>query len=112
MSDAISGFQNDLKKINKEDDVITMIFSEFGRRVPENTSLGTDHGTANHVYIVGSRVNGGHYQDVPNLDDLDDGDNLKFTTDFRKVYATLIDNWLESNSQEVLGNKFDRIGFI
>ena len=112
LSDAISGFQNDLKRINKEDDVITMIFSEFGRRVPENTSLGTDHGTANHVYIVGSRVNGGHYQDVPNLDDLDDGDNLKFTTDFRKVYATLIDNWLESNSQEVLGNKFDRIGFI
>ena len=111
-SDAVSGFQNDLKKINKEDEVITMVFSEFGRRVPENTSLGTDHGTANHVYIVGSKVNGGHYEDVPNLDDLDDGDNLKHTTDFRRIYATLIDNWLKSDSKKVLGKNFDKIGFI
>ena len=89
-----------------------MGFSEFGRRVPENTSLGTDHGTANHVYIVGSKIKGGHYEDVPNLDDLDDGDNLKHTTDFRKIYATLIDNWLKSDSKKVLGKNFDKIGFI
>ena len=101
MSDAVSGFQTDLKKINRENEVITMIFSEFGRRVPENTSLGTDHGTANHVYIVGSKVNGGHYEDIPNLDDLDDGDNLKHTTDFRRIYATLIDNWLNLTQKKV-----------
>ena len=71
-----------------------MIFSEFGRRVPENTSLGTDHGTANLMFVVGKPVKGGHYGDAAEPDRARRGDNLVYTTDFRRVYATVIDGWL------------------
>jgi uncharacterized protein (DUF1501 family) len=73
--------------------VAVMIFTEFGRRVEENGSLGTDHGTATPMFIVGKGVKGGLYGEHPSLTDLDDG-NLKMTTDFRRVYATMIDGWL------------------
>ncbi len=76
------------------DDVTLMIFSEFGRRVPENTSLGTDHGAANAMFVAGKNVMGGHYGDLPSLTKLDAGDNLAFTTDFRRVYATMTEGWL------------------
>ena len=70
-----------------------MIFTEFGRRVEENGSLGTDHGTATPMFIVGKGVKGGFYGKHPSLTDLDDG-NMKMTTDFRRVYATMIKEWL------------------
>jgi uncharacterized protein (DUF1501 family) len=84
----------DMARIGRADDVAVMIFSEFGRRVPENTSLGTDHGAANTMFVVGGQVKGGQYGDIPNLTALDAGDNLKFTTDFRRVYATMAETWL------------------
>ncbi|HCU89577.1 MAG TPA: hypothetical protein DGR97_06530, partial [Gammaproteobacteria bacterium] len=88
--------------------VTLLAFSEFGRRVPENTSLGTDHGTANVMFVAGKNVNGGHYGRAPSLTDLDDGDNLIYTTDFRRVYATVIDGWLRLGvSKELLGGEFD-----
>ena len=93
-SDAVSGFMLDLKRIGRADDVVVMIFSEFGRRVPENANLGTDHGTANLMFAVGSQVKGGQYGQVPSLTKLDEGDNLIYTTDFRRVYATMIAGWL------------------
>ncbi len=93
-SDAVAGFMKDMERIGRADDVVVMVFSEFGRRVPENTSLGTDHGTANHMYLVGKPVRGGHYGTPPDLDKLDEGDNLQFTTDFRRVYASVIEGWL------------------
>jgi uncharacterized protein (DUF1501 family) len=77
------------------DRVSVLAFSEFGRRVPENTSLGTDHGAANVMFMAGKNVRGGHYGKLPSLTELDDGDNLRFTTDFRRVYATAIDGWLQ-----------------
>jgi uncharacterized protein (DUF1501 family) len=83
-----------------------MVFSEFGRRAAENTSLGTDHGTANHMYVIGKPVKGGHYGDVPSLTDLDTDGNLKFTTDFRRVYASLIEGWLRHDSKPLLGGDF------
>lgn len=107
-SDAISGFMQDMERIGRADDVTMMVFSEFGRRVPENTSLGTDHGAANNMFVLGKRVKGGHFGDVPNLTKLDEGDNLPFTTDFRRVYATMVENWLGvGNSQPVLTGKFE-----
>lgn len=107
-SDAISGFMQDMERIGLADDVTMMVFSEFGRRVPENTSLGTDHGAANNMFVVGKRVKGGHYGDVPSLTRLDEGDNLPFTTDFRRVYATMVESWLSvGNSQPVLTGKFE-----
>ena len=94
VSDAVAGFMKDMQRIGRADDVVVLVFSEFGRRVPENTSLGTDHGTANHMYLIGKPVKGGHYGTPSNLDALDEGDNLVFTTDFRRVYASVIDGWL------------------
>ncbi|MGH7949878.1 MAG: DUF1501 domain-containing protein, partial [Candidatus Binataceae bacterium] len=108
VSDAVAGFMKDMERIGRADDVAMLVFSEFGRRVPENTSLGTDHGTANHMYLVGKKVKGGHYGEPPNLAKLDDGDNLVHTTDFRRVYASAIEGWLGyGDSSAVLRGKFD-----
>jgi uncharacterized protein (DUF1501 family) len=93
-SDAVSAFLKDLERIGRADDVVVMIFSEFGRRVPENVNLGTDHGTANLMFVAGKPVNGGQYGMVPSLTKLDGGDNLVYTTDFRRVYATMIAGWM------------------
>jgi uncharacterized protein (DUF1501 family) len=93
-SDAVSAFIRDLERIKRDDDVVVMVFSEFGRRVPENVNLGTDHGAANLMFVVGNQVKGGHYGTIPSLTKLDAGDNLIYTTDFRRVYATMISGWL------------------
>ena len=93
-SDAIMGFMRDLERIGKADEVAILVFSEFGRRVPENANQGTDHGTANPMFIIGKGVKGGHYGKPVNLTQLDAGDNLAHTTDFRRVYATLSQGWM------------------
>src|ERR1700692_4023079 len=71
----VSCFLTDLERIKRADDVVVMIFSEFGRRVPENVNLGTDHGAANLMFVVGNKVKGGHYGKIPSLTELDAGDN-------------------------------------
>jgi uncharacterized protein (DUF1501 family) len=93
-SDAVAAFLRDLERIKRGNDVVVMMFSEFGRRVPENVNLGTDHGAANLMFVIGNQVKGGHYGTVPSLTKLDSGDNLIYTTDFRRVYATMISRWL------------------
>jgi uncharacterized protein (DUF1501 family) len=93
-SDALSAFLLDLERIGRAEDVVVMVFSEFGRRVPENVNLGTDHGTANLMFVAGKPVKGGQYGAIPSLTKLDEGDNLIYTTDFRRVYATMIAGWL------------------
>lgn len=92
-SDHIAAFMRDMARLGRAGDVVLMAFSEFGRRVAENTSLGTDHGTAGPAFIIGAPVAGGHYGRHPSLTDLDDG-NLKFTTDYRQIYSTLIKGWM------------------
>lgn len=84
-----------------------LVFSEFGRRVPENTNLGTDHGAAGLMFVIGDAVKGGHYGEPPSLVDLDPGDNLLFTTDFRRVYATVIEGFLGIPAERVLGSPFE-----
>ena len=107
-SDAVSAFVRDLERIGRADDVALMIFSEFGRRVPENVTLGTDHGAANVMFVVGNGVKGGHYGEVPSLTKLAEGDNLAYTTDFRRVYQTLISEWLEhGGSDDILRGEFE-----
>jgi len=89
-----------------------MMFTEFGRRVEENGSLGTDHGTAGPMFLFGThdRIKGGFYGRPPSLTDLDDG-NLKMTTDFRSVYATAIKEWLGYDDTDVvLKGRFDALG--
>ncbi len=93
-SDAVTAFLQDLERIGRADDVVVMVFSEFGRRAPENVNLGTDHGAANLMFVAGKQVKGGQYGTVPSLSKLDAGDNLVYTTDFRRVYATMIAGWL------------------
>jgi uncharacterized protein (DUF1501 family) len=106
-ADAIFAFMADMERIGRADDVIILVFSEFGRRVPENTSLGTDHGTAGLMFVIGKPVKGGHYGLVPSLTDLTEGDNLRHTTDFRRVYATVTEGWLGyPDTQVLLGEDF------
>jgi uncharacterized protein (DUF1501 family) len=111
-SDAVEGFFREMQRIGRADDVVMYVHSEFGRRVPENTSLGTDHGTAQINFLVGNAVQGGMYGQPPRLDELVLGDNLQSTTDFRRVYATLIDEWLGADATKVLGQPFDPLGII
>jgi uncharacterized protein (DUF1501 family) len=106
-SDAVAAFLKDLERIGRADDVVVMVFSEFGRRVPENVNLGTDHGAANLMFVAGKQVKGGQYGTVPSLTKLDPGDNLVFTTDFRRVYATMIAGWLGlKDTRELLNGEF------
>src|SRR5262245_14830696 len=105
-SDAIDRFFREMERIGRADDVIMYVHSEFGRRVPENTSLGTDHGTAQVNFVIGNAVKGGMYGMPPSLSNLVLGDNLENTTDFRDVYTTLIERWLGVDAAKVLGQKF------
>lgn len=111
-SDAIAGFFRELERIGRADDVVMYVHSEFGRRVPENTSLGTDHGTAQVNFVIGNGVKGGLYGEPPSLEELVLGDNLATTTDFRRVYATLITDWLGADANHVLGQPFETLGFL
>ena len=90
-----------------------MVFSEFGRRVPENVSLGTDHGAANLMFVAGSKVKGGNYGQIASLTKLDEGDNLVYTTDFRRVYATMIQGWLGyRDTKTLLNGEFEGFGMF
>lgn len=93
LGDALHAFSEDLKAHRQQDRVATMVFSEFGRRVQENSSRGTDHGAAAPLFMIGTKIKAGLIGKHPSLSDLDDGD-LKFHTDFRNVYASLLTNWL------------------
>ena len=110
-SNAIAAFQGEMEAIGKADKIVVLVFSEFGRRTFENTSGGTDHGAAAPMFLIGNRVKGGLHGPNPNLTDLSDGD-LKFTTDFREVYATAVDDWLGGDSTVVLGTKFKSVEVI
>jgi uncharacterized protein (DUF1501 family) len=102
----------DVKRIGRKDDVAVMLFTEFGRRVEENGSLGTDHGTATPMFVAGHGVKGGFYGKHPSLTDLDDG-NMKMTTDFRRVYASLIQEWLGyDDTPTILKGRFESIGMF
>jgi uncharacterized protein (DUF1501 family) len=106
-ADALHGFLRDLERMGAADRVTVLVFSEFGRRVPENANLGSDHGTANVMFVAGPKVRGGHYGEPPALDQLNADDNLQFTTDFRRVYASVIDGWLKPGAAgQVLGGSF------
>jgi len=102
---------DDLTAAKLADRVLLMAFSEFGRRPAENGSLGTDHGTAGPVFIAGADVKAGLIGEPPRLADLVDGD-LKWSVDFRRVYATLLDHWLKVPSEAVLGQKFAPVAVL
>jgi uncharacterized protein (DUF1501 family) len=110
-ADGISAFYADLAAHGNDNRVLTMTFSEFGRRVAENGSRGTDHGSAAPVFVIGGGVKGGLYGQHPSLDALDNG-NLTFTTDFRSVYATVLEKWLKRPSSGVIGGSFAQLPLL
>ena len=113
-SDAVEAFYRDLVEHNLADKVIILQWSEFGRRPGENDSLGTDHGTASPLFVIGDAVHGGLYGEQPSLQatDLDDADNMRFTVDYRSVYATILNKWLAGDARQVLGRDFEDVGFL
>ena len=111
LSAAMSAFQGDLNAHGKDDQVLTMTFSEFGRRPAENGSGGTDHGTAAPLFVMGSKVKGGLLGSAPDLG-ISEKEDLEYATDFRGIYSSLIDKWLEADSSHILGEKFDHVPFI
>lgn len=102
-ADALKALLDDLKEAGLDDRVVVMTFSEFGRRIGENNSEGTDHGTAGPVFLAGTPVKGGLLGNPPNLSDAVDGD-LKVQQDFRSIYATILDQWLNVDPGSVLGS--------
>ena len=108
LGESVKSFVNDMKAQGNLERVLVMTFSEFGRRVSENANAGTDHGAAAPMFMVGSKVRGGLVGRYPSLapGDLAQGD-LKYTTDFRSVYAAVLEGWLKTRSEPILGRKFD-----
>lgn len=112
MNEAITAFVKDLKANNRFQDVMLMSFSEFGRRVAQNASGGTDHGTANNMFFVsGGLKQKGVLNALPDLNDLQEGD-LKHKIDFKQVYATILKNWLHTDDKSILGKQFDHLPFL
>jgi uncharacterized protein (DUF1501 family) len=107
-SSAVGAFMRDIKKRGLQDKVTILAFSEFGRRVKENGSMGTDHGEAGPVFLVGANVKGGMYGQYPSLQKTHQGD-LSYTVDFRSVYATALEHVLQVNPKDVLGASFETL---
>ena len=112
MNDAIKAFTTDLKSNHRFQDVLMVTFSEFGRRVSQNASGGTDHGTANNMFLIGGGLKQkGLINDMTNLNDLSEGD-LKYTVDFKNVYATLLNKWLETDDRKILCRESAYLQFV
>ena len=112
MNDAVGAFVKDLKSNGRFNDVLLFTFSEFGRRVAQNASGGTDHGTANNMFFVsGGLKEKGLLNPLPDLTNLDGGD-LRFNVDFKNVYATVLDRWLLADSAKILGQPYSKLSFI
>jgi uncharacterized protein (DUF1501 family) len=110
-SEALEAFVNRLEQAGQADRVLAMTFSEFGRRVAENASEGTDHGAAAPLFFSGAKLPTAVIGNHPSLHDLDDGD-LKFSTDFRRVYATVLEKWFQTPSLNILGSEFPALDII
>ena len=112
-SKSIEVFVKDLEQNDTFKDTLILTFSEFGRRVQQNAADGTDHGAANNVFVIGKHLKKpGFYNEAPNLLDLDANKDIKFSVDFRNIYATLLDKWLEVDATTILNKQFNSLDFI
>ena len=112
VSEGIEALVTDLKQANRLDDVLILVFSEFGRRASQNASNGTDHGKANNVFVISSQLKkSGIYNSSPDLEHLDEGD-VVHNVDFRSIYATIMKKWLRADDSKILGRSFDQLAFI
>jgi len=108
----LAAFYQDLQAHGKADDVLVLTWSEFGRRVEQNGNGGTDHGAGSVLFALGNGVQSGLYGDAPNLAALIDNGNVPYTTDFRRVYATVIERWLGVPHEALLGQRWEQLGFL
>jgi len=111
LSEGLAAFQKDLEAHKLDEQVLTMTFSEFGRRPNENESRGTDHGTAAPLFVMGTKVKGAIHGTAPSLK-LQRNQDLTFSTDFRQVYATVLDRWLACPTDQVLGRSYRPLAFV
>lgn len=111
VSEAVTEFQREITSQGNSDRILTMCFSEFGRRVQENASKGTDHGTAGPIFLIGDQVKPGFVGAHPDLSDLIEGD-LKHHTDFRQVYAAVLVKWLGCDSSNILKGHYEPVDAI
>jgi uncharacterized protein (DUF1501 family) len=112
LNDAVKAFTDDVKKQGRFDDLLLFTFSEFGRRVAQNASGGTDHGAANNMFFIGGALKQqGLINPLPDLADLQDGD-LKHRVDFRDVYATVLRKWLDADDRQILGKPSAYLNFL
>jgi uncharacterized protein (DUF1501 family) len=111
LSEGLAAFQKDLEGKKLDGQVLTMTFSEFGRRPSENESRGTDHGTAAPLFVMGTRVKAGLHGSAPNLD-VERNEDLAFSTDFRAVYSTVLGNWLGCDATKILGAEHKPLSFV
>ena len=112
-AESLYAFVKDLKKSGNFDDTLILTFSEFGRRVKQNAANGTDHGSANNIYIIGKNLNKpGIYNPLASLSNLDDNGDLKFDIDFRQVYATILENWLGADTKGIISGNPQKLNFI
>jgi uncharacterized protein (DUF1501 family) len=111
LSDGLGAFWQDLKQQKNNDRVLLMTFSEFGRRVVANASNGTDHGAAAPMFVMGSSIRQGIVSRHPSMTDLDQGD-LKYVVDFRSVYASVLQNWLNTPSKPILGDQYPLLPLV
>jgi uncharacterized protein (DUF1501 family) len=113
LNGAVKAFQDDLKAAKLDERVVVLVFSEFGRTVKENGSAGTDHGTAAPVFLMGRPVKGGLVGTTPSLTDLDPSHgDLRAGIDFRRVYATVLEDWLGLPARSALGGIFERLALF
>ena len=111
-AEGMKALVEDLKRNNLLNDTLIMTFSEFGRRVKQNGSGGTDHGTANNLFLIGGNLRkAGFFNNGPDLQKLDKGD-LIYQVDFRNIYATILENWLEADAPAVLGKNFTKLNIL
>ena len=112
LNDAVCAFTKDLQQQHRFEDLLLFTFSEFGRRVAQNASGGTDHGTANNMFLVsGGLQQKGVLNPLPDLSNLDEGD-LRYQVDFKNVYATILQKWLKANDQAILKGQYAPLNFI
>jgi uncharacterized protein (DUF1501 family) len=112
-AEGVETFVNDLKQNGTFKDTLILTFSEFGRRVKQNAANGTDHGTANNVFVIGENLKKqGFYNNLDSLEDLDNNGDLKFEVDFRTIYATLLNKWLNVDDEKILNHKFQQLNFV
>ena len=112
-AEAVETFIKDLKQQGTFDDTLVLTFSEFGRRVKQNAANGTDHGAASNVFVIGNQLKTpGFYNELGSLSDLDGNGDLKYTVDFRSIYATILNTWLAVEDNKVLRKPFPKLNFI